>query len=132
MTIFVCIDDRGGMSFNGRRQSRDSVVAEKMVEMSDGGRLLMSEYSAKLFNDCEIIVDDCFLENATAGDFCFFEKGELAPYEDKIEKLVVFKWNRTYPFDVSFELSFEGKQMLETFEFAGSSHDNITCEVWQW
>ena len=31
MTVLVCLDDRNGMQFNGRRQSRDRVVSAHLL-----------------------------------------------------------------------------------------------------
>ena len=31
MTLILCVDDRGGLSFNGRRQSQDRRVREDQI-----------------------------------------------------------------------------------------------------
>lgn len=132
MTVFITLDDNGGISFNNRRQSRDSAVVKKIVEMSLGGRLMMNSYSAPLFKEYDVTADEDFLHNAKEGDYCFAENVGLTPFEEKIEKVICFKWNRVYPADRKTDLSFEGKQLEECFEFEGSSHEKITCEVWKW
>ena len=35
MDVFVCLDDRGGMFFNHRRQSRDRQVIQDMLDSLD-------------------------------------------------------------------------------------------------
>ena len=43
----------------------------------------------------------------------------------------MFRWNRDYPADTYFDLSLEsGWTRTETSEFAGSSHETITKEIY--
>lgn len=34
MRVIVCVDDNGGMLFNHRRQSRDRVLCERVLQMA--------------------------------------------------------------------------------------------------
>ena len=72
MTVALCIDDRGGMLFNKRRQSRDRVLVEELVRFaeSEGARILISPFSKLLFENFPnaVQIDDRFLENAELGD----------------------------------------------------------------
>lgn len=98
--------------------------------MSSGGRLLMDKYSSRIFGGYEVVIDEDFLENAEKNDYCFVERADIKAYADKIETLIVFKWNRAYPSDRKAENIFDGKTLEEVFDFEGSSHKKITCEVW--
>ena len=49
MTGIVCLDQEDGLLFNGRRQSRDRVVTEKILLMTEGKPLWMSAYSRRIF-----------------------------------------------------------------------------------
>ena len=131
LTVFLCIDDKNGMAFNNRRQSRDSVVIERITEMSQRGILMMNEYSAKLFDGMNVEISESFLEQAGRGDFCFVEKNNISEYRDKVRKIVLFKWNKVYPSDMKFDFDFSDFSLKETFDFEGTSHDVITCEVWK-
>ena len=136
MNVIVCLDDRGGMMFNGRRQSRDRRVYEDIVnDIAAAGRLLMAEYSKSLFTDLKVSVlcSDDFLDMASDGDICFVEDRALLPYVDKIEKITVYKWNRHYPSDMQLDIipgTFELK-LAEKRDFAGSSHERITKEIYR-
>ena len=135
MVAIVCLDDRNGMEFHHRRQSRDSRLREWVLGMAKGRRLWMSPYSARQFAEEEresICVSDGFLEEAGEGDYAFVESCPLAPYEGKVEKLVVFRWNRLYPSDRYFDLNLAGGQWhrTETKDFSGTSHERITMEVY--
>lgn len=131
MNIILCIDKNSGMMFMGKRQSQDKVLREKILEMTNGSRLLMSSYSAKQFENTEkIIVDDDFLNNANQGDFCFVEDKELTA--ENVENFYVFNWNRKYPADLFFsvDLKAEGFKKIKKEEFQGNSHDKITLEIY--
>ncbi len=47
MKIIVCIDDKNGMMFNHRRQSKDREVRRDMLSYIGHHRLWMNEYSRK-------------------------------------------------------------------------------------
>ena len=51
MKVIVCLDERRGMMFNNRRQSRDSVLIEDVVKDLCGEKLFISPYSEKLFEN---------------------------------------------------------------------------------
>ena len=136
MIVIVCLDDKGGMMFNHRRQSRDKVLCAQILTLTKNAVLHMSHYSAGLFSDFDIpdlAVSENFLREASKGDFCFVEDAALAPVEKRIEKLIIFKWNRTYPADRYFDLKlYEGTWHLAlSSDFAGYSHERITMEVFE-
>lgn len=131
MNIIICIDKNNGMAFMGKRQSMDRVLREKVLEITDGSRLLMNSYSAKQFENMEnIVVDDDFLNNAAQGDFCFVEDREVTT--ENVESFYVFNWNRMYPGDLFFsvDLKAEGFKKIKKEDFQGSSHDKITLEIY--
>lgn len=135
MTVIVCVDDRGGMTFNRRRQSQDRVVRERVIALAQGRKLRMNSYSAGQFKEemyPELYAEEDFLEKGEAGDVCFVENIPLLPYEGKLKKVIVFKWNRVYPSDQKLDLSLENGtwHQKEVEEFAGYSHEKITMEVY--
>ena len=132
MQLIVCLDDRGGMTFGGRRQSQDRVLRARVMALARGRRLYMSEYSAKQFADCEgFIADNDYRCRAVAGDVCFLEDGEISLAG--VSRLVIYRWNRHYPSDVKFPMdAFQGDwHLVSTRTFPGSSHDEITEEIYQ-
>ena len=128
MTLIFCLDDNNGLMFNGRRQSSDRTVTERIMRYADGRRVLIEAYSAKLLPGAEII----------AGQFCvndivFAETGKLIVLcIDKADKLIIYKWNRVYPADVhvSIEQIAENWRLQSKLDFSGNSHDLITEEVY--
>ncbi len=132
MQVIVCVDDNGGMMFNKRRQSRDRVLCEYVMKISEGHKVYMNAYSAKLFQEDErIVVSENYLEEAGEEDFCFVEKESLKSYEDKIKKLIIFKWNRVYPADQHLDIDPEKMKKVQEEEFVGFSHEKITMEVYE-
>ena len=136
MTAIVCIDDRGGMLFNKRRQSRDRVLIEDIIALAntEGARLLASPFSEKLLSEyCSAaIYSDDFLDIAEKNDICFVENCPLLPYFDKIDRLIIYRWNRTYPYDTCFDLLplSDSWKLDGSFELAGYSHEKITKEIY--
>ena len=49
MKIILCIDERRGMMFNQRRQSRDRVLIDDMLAYIGDETLCISPYSSSLF-----------------------------------------------------------------------------------
>ncbi len=134
MILVVCVDDQYGMLFNRRRQSSDSAVAKKIVELSAGKKLLINPYSSGLFpENTSIYVDEDFLLKASEGDYCFVENLDVSPYISCSEKIVIFHWNRRYPADLHFPKDMlDGEWKVEcSLEFSGSSHEKITMEVYR-
>ncbi len=133
MHVIVCVDDRMGMLFNNRRQSRDSILNEYLLNKTNGNTLYMNSYSYKLFKDfnaSNIEVSEDFLNQANIGDYCFVEDKELSFYNDQIETLILCKWNRAYPGDFYLDLDLNDWFKVQTTFINGSSHDNIEIEVY--
>ncbi|MGI5948655.1 MAG: ribonuclease Z [Lachnospiraceae bacterium] len=131
MIIVFCIDDKNGMMFNGRRQSQDRILREKILADAENSKIWMNSYSAKLFSDVDpgrIQVDEDFLEKAGNGEVCLVENVDVTPYLEKAEEIILYKWNRTYPADTWFDTDLTNWKMVETIEFVGSSHEKITKE----
>lgn len=130
MHIVICLDDKNGMMFNCRRLSSDRAVCARIVN-SANGRLWMNAYSAKLFADYEVNIEEAFLRKASAGDTCFAETPDFVNCAESIESLTVYRWNRAYPSDTKLPADFlAGWQLAQTEDFAGYSHETITRELY--
>ena len=131
MTAVVCIDSGRGMSFFGRRQSTDGAVRERILSLAGGKALSMSEYSAAQFRGCvaEIRISS---DPAPYDGVYFFEEEDPAPYAEYADRVVIYRWNRNYPRDMTMTLDpfREGMRLESICDFSGTSHDRITEEVW--
>ena len=134
MIVIVALDDRGGMMFNHRRQSMDKSLRERILNMTIGKKLWMNSYTEKQFseNSCrpQIKVSENFLLEAGPGEYCFVENTPLTNYIQKLEKIIVYRWNRVYPGDVKFDVPLDGWKLDSTTDFHGNSHEKITEEVY--
>jgi hypothetical protein len=117
------------MMFNKRRQSQDSVLREKLLEIS-GGKLLMSSYSAKQFEGLiGVVVDDDYILNATENDYCFVEDRGFDI--SKVNEVVLCHWNRLYQADTIFDVDLKGIgfKSISKEDIVGSSHPKITIQT---
>ncbi len=135
MIVAVCVDDRNGMLFHHRRQSQDRLQRADLMEVCGAHRLWMHPDSARLFSDAEgrIAVSDRFLELAGEEDYCFVESQSLEPWVERIQQLILYRWNRVYPADFHLTPLPEemGFSLLCSTEFAGFSHPVITKEIYE-
>ena len=127
MTLYICLDDRNGLQFNKRRQSRDAAVLED-IRSQLRGNLLIEPFSEKLIREAEI---PYVLAPETAMDY-FAEDIPALEVLEKTSKIVIYRWNRHYPSDIRWEPDLEGLgfTLQETSEFPGTSHEKITREVY--
>ena len=132
MTVYLCLDEKNGMLFHNRRQSRDRVVRADILRECAGHTLWMDAYSGGQFapDDPAITVAEDCLGRAGEEDGCFVERQALAPWVEKISRLVVYRWNRAYPSDIRLDLPLENWKLLSREEVPGYSHETITKEVY--
>jgi hypothetical protein len=132
MKIAVCIEKSGGMLFNDRRVSRDSVVQQKLLKLVGEASICINEYSAKLFEDSsKLKISNDFLSVATDEDICFIENVDVPI--DEASEVYLFQWNRDYPADVYFDYNLKecGFKKVSSEKFEGSSHKKITLEIYR-
>lgn len=133
MTLYLCLDDRNGMRFNNRRQSRDSAVLED-IRACLPGELTITPFSEKLVRDSGLP----YCLAAEALDFLpsdahvFLEAPASEHLVANADTIVFYRWNRHYPADTYWEMDpFQsGFTLSQTCEFPGTSHKIITKEVY--
>lgn len=129
MILMICIDDKDGMMFGGRRQSKDRLVRQRMLSLAASSRLFVSAYTAKQFEEEGFSVAEDPAD-AGSGEFFFLEDSPFP--REKIEKIILYRWNRRYPADRFFDRSLlDGRKRVQTADFVGSSHEKITEEIWE-
>lgn len=127
MILFFCLDQRDGMLFGTKRQSRDSAITERILSLTEGKKLYLTPYSASLFPKKEGIIPTEHPEReAKEGDFYFVEDGAI-PTEG-VEGIRLFLWNRRYPTTRSLDRSAFSLKRISKREFVGTSHEKITEE----
>lgn len=130
MNLIVCLDDDNGLLFNHRRQSRDRALRADLLASLGGAPLWVSAYTAAQFEeDAPLRVDDAFWEKAGAGEWCFAESLPPEGTWERVERLIVYRWNRRYPADVRLTPP-ELLTLAGSRDFPGSSHERLTREVY--
>lgn len=129
MNLIVAIDKSNGMMFNNRRVSQDKEVTSKIIEITKDSRLLMSEYSSKLFTEYENIIVTNNILDANPEDYFFLE--DLDIVEENIDSIYIFNWNRDYPADKYFEIDLSNYKKESKEEFVGNSHKKITLTIYR-
>ena len=137
MRIVVCLDEHDGMLFNRRRQSKDSAVRQHMLDMCADSVLWMNRYSAAQFSEEDmgkdiIIAVENFLDKAGPNDYCFLENKDISAYADQVKQVIVYRWNRAYPRDMTFPTKLFSRKwkLVSREDFPGNSHERITQEVY--
>lgn len=128
MIGIVCLDQKNGMFFNERRQSRDRYVIRDILEMTKDSVLYINSYSEELFENHrkEYIISDDYFSDAKEDEYCFVENHILD--QSVTDQLIVYRWDKVYPTD--YRLNLSNWKLVSTLEFIGYSHDKITKEVY--
>lgn len=102
MNLILCLDNRNGMSFNGRKQSRDRMVDADV------------EILSKEKPDQYLRID--------------FWKDMPEDKIKEIEEILVYRWDKKYPADEFCPIDFSKWELVEQKELEGYSHEKITRE----
>ena len=129
MKVIVCLDQNGGMLFNRRRQSRDARVFEDILRYADS--VTASPFSEKLLSAYEVphTVSEVLASGLNSG-YCFIEDIPLLPLKDRITEIIVYRWDKIYPADVTLDLPLAEFKLLSTEELLGNSHQTIQKETY--
>ena len=133
MTLYFCLDDRNGLAYNRRRQSRDSAVLGDIRAHLEG-ELLIDPISQRIVEEAGIpwCTAPEELSRELSGRSYFVEARQPGDWVNLARKVVIYRWNRPYPADRWFDIDLNamGFSLVETLEFGGTSHRNITREVY--
>lgn len=131
MKLIVCLDEKNGMMFNHRRQSRDRLLVADLEKELGASPLYIRPYSLPLFekSGVDYRVTDLPFPELMEG-YCFVEDCDPAQFEDQIEEMILYRWNRHYPADLFFSVDLSRFRLTLSKDFAGSSHEKITKEIW--
>lgn len=134
MIVLLCADKKNGMAFHQRRQSLDRAVRADILTVAAGKPVWMTSYSARQFTEPASVlrITESPLCEAGKGALCFVEFPPLAPSLDRIEELVLYRWDRVYPADQRLDLDLDTDfRLVSSRHLTGHSHEKITKEVYQ-
>lgn len=132
MNIIVCLDDNKGMLFNKRRQSRDKKVIEDILNTIKDD-IYLNSFSSDLFEEYLELPNIHVVDGVSPNDesYYFIEDVNLKEYEDEINSIIIYKWNRVYPKDLTFEIDLNKYNLESEEEFVGNSHEKITKQIYR-
>lgn len=131
MKLIVCVDENNGMLFNNKRQSRDRVLIEHIIDLVKNKKIWMNKYSENLFKfKIEYNLFENNFESIGDEDFCFIENISPKLLEEKTDELIIYNWNRTYPADMYFDICLDDWILKSENEFEGFSHEKITQKIY--
>lgn len=134
MTVIFCLDENKGMLFNNRRLSRDAMVFED-IKTYLTGTLKINSFSEKLVAVSGVNYElfKNFVTNPDSESFYYIENISVKENLDKIDRIIVYWWNRKYPSDVKLDFDpFErGFKSTSIVDFKGRSHEKITREIFE-
>ena len=132
MKLIFFVDENNGMMFMDKRQSQDSILRKRILEIVAPNKLWMSKYSAGQFGFCRSRrVSDDYMRKADDVDYCFIEDKDFSV--DGVSEIILCNWNRSYPATRYFDIDLEknGFSKVITEEIVGSSHDRITIDIYR-
>ncbi len=134
MKVIVCVDDRMGTEFNRRPLSRDRELIRDLLLLAGRDPLWADTSLAPLFPDgLPDSVRFCSdpLTKAGPGEYVFVAGHPLAAFADRIEELILYRWNRLYPSDRRLDLDPSLWRQIQDVSFPGSSHARISRETYK-
>ena len=134
ITVVVTVDDKMGIAFNKRRQSRDRCLIEDLCQSTDKD-IYISPYSLPLFSEWEnrVKVCDSPLSECADGGVAFIEMTQIGDHIDDVSDLIIYRWNKVYPSDKKLGILPDecGFVKASTTDIEGNSHSVITKEIYK-
>lgn len=132
MKLIVCVDETMGMMFNNRRQSRDGVLIEHILDLVDDKKIWITTFSESLFRfKTEYVLFEGKPENIGSEDYCFVENIVPSTLEEYVDEIILYNWNKRYPSDMHFDIDLDDWILEVENEIKGSSHEKITEKIYK-
>lgn len=129
MTLILTVENSLGLSFNNRRLSKDEEIIKNISKLCQNNKLYLDEYSKKLFKYKNVKIVKLYNTNFQKDDYVFCER-EIPKNLSSPKKLILYKFNRDYPFDNAIDIDLTNFKLIDTFDFKGKSHEKITREIY--
>lgn len=133
MTVIICVDNNGGILFNGKRQSKDRIFRKYLLDIVEkkNSRIAMSPYTYSQFKeDKRKELTDVKEEFSFDEDYIFLERAIPILWE-KVNNLILCCWNRDYPADEYFNLPIGVECILQKTEEIVSDSHTLTIETYE-
>ena len=130
MTLIVCIDLKGGILFNSRRQTLDYELINIIGKSFKN--IYITPFSEKYFTNVKCTVSDTPFLDAGDDSTIFLESGLPSDFPNKIDKIILYRWNCVYPADtyLNFSPSEQGFKLCGKVTFSTEVHKEIVKEIY--
>ncbi len=132
MTLIFCLDKNNGMLFGGRRQTFDYEVLDLICNIG-GERLYITPFSQKYFGERSYELLGEGLKGAPSDAAVFLEDRDALPYISRVEKIIIYRWDKVYPADrwLGFSPLDEGFRLSGKVKFSTEVHKDIVKEIYK-
>lgn len=131
MFLVFCIDKQFGLSFDGKRQSRDIEVTRRIKTLFEGKKISALPYSKTVLDNVLEHVNYIQDIDNVSTDVLFIENIHLKNL-DNFDYVYMFVWDKVYPQDNVFNESLlKNYELIEIQTFTGYSHEEITLKIYK-
>lgn len=109
----------------------DRTLIEYIYNFVDENKLWITEFSKDLFEGRNYNLFDGSDVEDIKEDYLFVENCSVKSFEDKIDEIILFNWNRVYPADLFFDISLEDWNHEFEMEIEGFSHEKISIKIYK-
>lgn len=121
MIAVYMIGNNDALSFNNRRVSSDKNIIDDLYKNYENINIF--KRSEDLFKGRKYNIVD------SLDDGVYFLEDNI---DKKIDTLIIYRFNRDYPYDNRLNIDLEKYSLIDTYDFRGNSHDKITKEVFEY
>ena len=132
MNLILCLENDNGMMFNHRRESQDRSLIQRVLKVTGSETICVKPYSLSLFNAADDrirVIND--YSQVNENEYFFDEDTDPVKFIDAIDKVIIYRWNRTYPADLRCTVDMTNFQLTSSYDFEGTSHERITEEMYK-
>lgn len=133
MVIVACIDKSGNIALNTNGQLNHIIFLVRLKVVSNEALLYMNSNSNLQFGFYPMImVDDDFLDIAEEDSYCFVEDTDITPYINRIDKIILYKWNKNFSSKFKFDTSIlDNFSIVSNKCFYGETFLKISEEIYE-
>lgn len=145
MNIIVCADNRMGISFNGKRPTRDHIILTEILTkyghdiwiFPNSEKYVRSEVEKyDIPVELHVINDEAEIDDLPTDATIFIETGTNEFFDmllDKVDNIILYQWNTTYMYteqfpDIHADTRFS---MVHQETIQGSSHDEVIIQFFE-
>lgn len=130
MKIIACVDNRLGMMFNHRRVSFDRYIVDDLQELLDRELIIVNaDLACKINKKLSVQISNTVMIDTDK--YQWIENVNLSNYQYEITDLILYYFNRDYPYDIELGIDLSLYEIQNRKDFKGYSHDKITRIIYR-